>query len=151
MGLLDRFGKQSRPAEALTASAKILSLDDDQERQRVRRGALDWQRESWHYMETLPEISNAANMHGAAMARLNIVPAVRPDPRAAPVPLSPEGEKVDGIKDVPDEIREAMQATIDRLIGGPMPGHEMLRMLDLNLFISGDLLPPRLRRSRLRR
>ncbi len=140
MGFLDRFGRQpgSRPAEALVASAKILELDDDQERQRVRRGALDWQRQTWHYFETLPEIANAATMHASAMSRLNIVPAVRPDPRSAPVPLSPEGEKVDGIEGVDDNVREAMHATVDRLVGGSMPGHELMRLLDLNIFLTGD-------------
>ncbi len=137
MGIFSR-DRPSRPAEALIASAQIIELDDDQQRQRIRRGALDWQRQAWHAFDSLPEISNAATMHASAMSRLNIVPAVRPDPRSAPVPLSPEGEKVDGIEDVDDTVREAMHATVDRLVGGQMPGHELLRLLDLNIFLAGD-------------
>lgn len=135
--LLGRDAPQ-RSGQALTAAAKIITLDDEHERQRIRRGALDWQRQAFHNFDTLPEICNATIMHTSAMSRLNIVPAVRPDPRSAPVPLSPEGEKVDGVKDVPDEIRAAMHATVDRLVSGPMPGKEILRLLDWNMFLAGD-------------
>lgn len=132
--MFDRFRPQ-RTALAVTAAATIIEPDDDVEAQRVRRGARDWQRESWRNYDDVPEIAYAANYQSGALGRLRLVPAYREDPRDLPIPLDPDGD--DDFPGTPDE-RAAAFATLDRLGQGDHPLGEIQRLLALNLFVAGE-------------
>lgn len=134
MGLLDRFSGRAS-ASALTAAATIIELDDEYESKRIRKGPGAWQREAWRFYDTLGECRYPANFVASAIGRINLVPAMRVDPREPPQPLDPDGDD-----DLPidDAEREALNATLDRLANGPQPIQELQRLLALNLFMAGD-------------
>lgn len=135
MSILDRFRAPQQPGLAVTAAATIIEPGDESEERRIRRGARDWQKQSWVTYDDVPEIAYAANYQSGALGRLRLVPAYRDDPRDLPVPLDPDG---DDEFDLSEDERAAMFATVDRLGQGEQPIQEIQRLLSLNLFVAGE-------------
>jgi hypothetical protein len=133
--ILDRFRRTHSPGSSVTAAAKIIEPSDEEEAARIRRGAKDWQKDSWRYFDDLAEISYAMTYQSSALARLRMAPAMRPDPREPPVFVDPDG---DDDLDLTDEERTALNATIDRLGSSEHPLSEIQRLGALNIAVAGE-------------
>ncbi len=136
MALRDFFtSPKPRGGQAITAAATIIDQADENEKTRIRRGPVDWQRQAWQFFDDLEAISYPATYVSNALSRLRLAPALRPDPREAPVLVDPDG---DDDLELSESDRAALLATVDRLGAGDQPITEIQRLISLNLFIPGD-------------
>lgn len=93
-----------------------------------------WQIDAWDYWRKTPEVKQLMLFLGNQLGKLRLFLAVEDpdDPEGDPIPISDEKAQV------PERIRLAAQAELDRLElhDGGLP--ELLRRLDLNLEIPGE-------------
>jgi hypothetical protein len=130
-----RRGAGQREPNALVAAATAIKLDEPKvaERQAAKRQV--WQDESWGYFDEVPEIKESIRYRGNQLGKLRLFVATADpnDPEGAPIPVTDENSGV------PAGVAEAAEAELWRLrseVGGQA---EILRELDMNLEVAGEL------------
>lgn len=126
MGIFDRSSKSAapvpeRPGRSLVASALRFRFDDASYASwRFRDEA--WQRELWRLYRITPELRAAASWVGGCCSRVRIYVA-----------------DVDELGRIQGESKnKQIQALSDSLLGGPASKAEHLRMMGIDLSISGE-------------
>src|SRR4051794_28913246 len=102
------------------------------------RQAAGWQAECWTMFDEIGEVKYACNLAGNAMAKLRPYVAVYPadDPTNDPVPVLTDG--IDSEKVDPD-LAVAAAAELERLSSAEGGIPEVLRSLNINLEVAGEL------------
>lgn len=129
MGIFDRGGKTAlavpdppeRPRRSLVASALRIRFDDSSYASWRFRDE-SWQRELWRLYRITPELRAAASWVGQCCSRVRIYVA-----------------DVDDLGRIQGETKnKQIQALSDTLLGGPTSKAEHLRMMGIDLSISGE-------------
>lgn len=133
MAFWNRAPRQGRTRAVLRASAykKNLTNDKAQNATKVRREG--WQEESLENFDELAIVKAPVWWSGNAMSKLKLFAGVRPidDPEGSPIPVSDPGSGV------PTNLATYAQAEIERL-KSPFGGRaEILRMMQMNLELTG--------------
>lgn len=135
--------RRRKPADgrAITAAATVLPLKSKSQLRKVIAPVEEWQRESWDFFDTTPELKYCGWWVGNLLSKVKLYVAVEgPDGEAVAIDATTTDADgvVSKVVDVPDEVIAQALAEWKRL-RGPVGGQsEMQREIAMNLDVAGE-------------
>lgn len=129
------YGRRRRGGDGpsvMVASAARVDLGDRHSVAETKSRRQAWQTEAWEFFDEVGEIGYTVTFLGNLMSKLRLYPAVRPDPKEAPVAVDDKRSKV------PPDVAKTAIETLDRLRSLQGGQSALIRDIAMNFEVTGE-------------